>query len=262
MLTDFANVAITANGAYLVSPFDNVVGQYLQLFGEWELIHQDIIKELIPSGPNALYLDVGANIGAWAVPLGKHSAGGTVVAFEATREVSMFLGANIVMNGLQNVQVVNAVIGDKSGDQPTIELELKHSLFQYPEISFGTFSVGSLREALRKDPESIRTISTPGLVLDEFYTNTLKRCPDFIKMDIENHEFFALKGARRMLAECRPVLLLEMGCYHLNKSIILFLDHLGYSMSWLFAPFVRPDFNFNGVTMDSILLNKLLVITG
>lgn len=245
----------------MISPFDNVVGQYLELAGEWEQTHLSIIKELIPTGSDVLYLDVGANIGAWTVPLAKHAAGGTVVAFEATREVALFLGANIVLNGVQNAFVEHVVVGEEEGVHPTIELTLQTQQMEQRETSFATFSVGSLKEELKKG-NNIKTLSTPGIVLDNYYDEKLKRCPDFIKMDIENHEFYALKGARRMLAACRPVLLLEIGCYHLNKSIILLLDSLGYSMSWLFAPFVRPDFEFNGMTVNDIILNKLFVVTG
>ena len=260
-MNDFATIVSTANGLYLISPFDNVVSQYLELAGEWEQTHQHIIKELIPTGPDVLYLDIGANIGAWTVPLAKHAAGGRVISFEATREVALFLGANIVINGIQNAYVENVVVGEEEGVQPTIELTLHTQEMEQRETSFATFSVGSLKEELKKGSD-LKTHPIPGIVLDKYYEEKLKRCPDFIKIDIENHEFYALRGARRMLEECHPVLLLEMGCYHLNKSIILLLHSLGYSMSWLFAPFIRPDFEFNGITINDILLDKLFVVTG
>lgn len=242
----------------MISAFDNIVGEYLSVFGEWEITQLEIIKELIPSGPDVLYLDIGGNIGAWTVPLATHANNGSVIAFEATREVSYYLSANIALNGLQNVQVINAVIGERVGDQPTITLTLEDKIFEKNEDSFAKFSVGSLDRILLKHPNSIKTVPTPGVILDKFYLEKLKRCPDFIKMDIENHEFYALRGARRMLSECQPILLIEMACFHLNKSIILMLDKLGYSMSWLFAPLVDPAFNFEGTE----ILNKLFVLTG
>lgn len=44
-----------------------------------------------------------------------------------------------------------------------------------------------------------------------------------------------------MLQECHPVLFIEMNCDVLNKSIMMLLDRLGYSMAWVVAPFVTHD---------------------
>lgn len=59
--------------------------------------------------------------------------------------------------------------------------------------------------------------------------------------DVELYELNVLQGATEMLAECTPVLFIEMLCEKLNKSIMLLLDRLGYSMAWVVAAVVEHD---------------------
>jgi FkbM family methyltransferase len=56
----------------------------------------------------------------------------------------------------------------------------------------------------------------------------------YLKLDIEGYEFRAMKGAARLLKECKPVIVLELSCY--VKSIgdnpydfVDYLYHLPYS---------------------------------
>lgn len=52
---------------------------------------------------------------------------------------------------------------------------------------------------------------------------------DFIKIDVEDFEWFALQGAKQTIEEYRPTLLVELkddNSYH--REIIIFLEGLGY----------------------------------
>jgi hypothetical protein len=54
--------------------------------------------------------------------------------------------------------------------------------------------------------------------------------PDFIKMDIQNHELFALKGGYQTLLKYKPVLCLESNLNIHKKEIHKFLFDLGYEL--------------------------------
>lgn len=246
MLTETVGFAMTLSGGFILSPFDDIISQYIQRCGEWESIHIQIVKELIPSGPDVLYLDIGANFGVWTVSLANHvKSTGVVISFEDHKQLSMLLAGNIAINELKNVHVVNTVPTDKKNFQKTglvVETVVTSTNVNTP-----------IKSAL---------VTSPSFTLSDYHSEFLGRCPDFIRLDISNNEFRALKGGYKMLSECKPVLLIRMDCYHLNKSVILLLDKLGFAMAWLFAPVVNPAFSFGGNDLETILINRLQLLTG
>ena len=78
-------------------------------------------------------------------------------------------------------------------------------------------------------------------------------CPDVIKFDIEMYELYGLRGARKLLKTCRPLLFLEMDCFALTKSVVLLLDSLGYTSKWtLLPPMYLDDRTFRGQSWRDI----------
>jgi FkbM family methyltransferase len=155
------------------------------------------VKELVQ--PGWVVYDVGANTGYVTLAL-QRAAGGTgrVFAFEALPENVERLHQNVSLNGLeQKVSVVPAAVIDRS--------RTVHFLTG-PSNATGK-AEGS---AGRQEFTYGETIEVAGISLDEFVYQQGNLAPKAVKIDIEGGEVLALPGMRRVLAEARPLVLLEV----------------------------------------------------
>ncbi|MGB3243628.1 MAG: FkbM family methyltransferase [Sulfitobacter sp.] len=108
-----------------VDPRDNYTERRIWLDGQPpEMESLRALVDLV-EGRNALVLDVGANCGAFAVPLGMAvGAGSRVIAFEPNPVMIGRLGHNIALNGLGDViRIEGCALGDTAGEAM---LNLKH----------------------------------------------------------------------------------------------------------------------------------------
>jgi FkbM family methyltransferase len=90
--------------------------------GEWftfyeNLVRQDYLSGLEALGPGDHVVDIGANIGAFAVLAGsKVGPSGRVFAYEPDPATCERLRANVRLNGLENVVVENIAVGAAAGE--------------------------------------------------------------------------------------------------------------------------------------------------
>jgi FkbM family methyltransferase len=111
-----------------VDPRDNYTDRMIWLDGQPpEMKSLMALTELV-EGKNAFILDIGANCGAFTVPLALAAgAGSRVVAFEPNPVMIGRLGHNLVLNGLTDrVRIESCALGDRSGEGM---LNLKHGNF-------------------------------------------------------------------------------------------------------------------------------------
>lgn len=142
---------------------------------------------------SGLVLDVGANIGVYAVTGGADvPSGGRVVAFEPVPENLAYLRRNVAANGLGGrVTVEPVAVGEGPG-----EITLYLSAEQTGKHSAAAANAGPPAGA----------VTVPMTSLDAYVTG---RAPDLIKIDVEGYEGFVLSGARRCLGAL-PALLFEL----------------------------------------------------
>jgi FkbM family methyltransferase len=230
------------DGVFFLPENDLVVSTHLAYYGQYERPAVRMVIEILSNpkwvhpkkGKKMVILDIGANVGAWTVPLARFAGGqgGRVLAFEPQYDVMLHLSATLLRNSIKNVYPYQAVVTNISG-----YTRLYHAPDQ-TEQNFGGFSVSGLGQ--RQSSNSV-FYSVPNVLLDELYFDAEAfDCPQFIKMDVELHELYALLGAQDMLRECRPVLFLEANCRPLLRSLVALLDHLGYGVAWMYAPLVDP----------------------
>jgi FkbM family methyltransferase len=134
------------------------------------------------SSQGGVYLDLGANIGAIAVPLLKRRQDLKVICVEAAPWLFPYLQKNIEANSLQNVVLVNKALFDED------DRELD---FYSPDVKFGK---GSLSPTYTDKSVKVQTIKVDTLVANE----KLPRV-DVIKIDVEGYEYQVFKGAERLL---------------------------------------------------------------
>jgi FkbM family methyltransferase len=155
----------------------------LFLEGERHIAEARLILKLLKPGFHVV--DVGANIGYYVL-LFKKGIGpdGRVVAIEPSPENLPELLLNVERNSLhKNVEIIEAAVGALTG---TAGLQRG--------INSGVISDSSAAYAVRLD------------TLD----NMIRDRVDFIKIDVEGFESFVLKGASRIISECRPILFVEI----------------------------------------------------
>lgn len=104
------------HGDFLLSTADTHVSRHLNTYGEWAEIELQLFLQIIK--PGDIVLDIGANIGAFTVPLANKVGNfGRVYAIEPQRN------ANIAFDELSNVITLWSAVGNESGtvDVPLID---------------------------------------------------------------------------------------------------------------------------------------------
>lgn len=124
--------------------------------------------------PGDLFADIGANIGSYTVLAG--ATGAEVVSVEPVPATFAALSRNIAINPI-SATAHNVGISDKAG-----ELEFIASL-------------GCMNRVV-KEGEDLPTVTVPVTTLDELFS----AAPALMKIDVEGHEPFVIKGGARTLA--------------------------------------------------------------
>ncbi len=148
-------------------------------------------------GPADTVVDVGGNIGAFAVWAGRQAPRGRVITIEPVSENFRLLRENLRRNGLEHVQPIQAAVQGHPPGDVTVYWSAAgtghHTIL--PELAGAP--LGSER--------------VPGLTLESLFARfRLERC-DFLKMDCEGAEFEILASLPAELAPRIAKLALE---YH------------------------------------------------
>lgn len=221
---DIRGLEITADGVVAVSragvrfrldPHDERQPAVEALnFGTFEGDDGAMIAAL--AKPGAVVYDVGANVGWYALHLA--TTGARVIAFEPVPATLAQLRANLALNELSNVTIVEHGLSNRDEEL---------TFFVYPEGSGGASSAN-----LSGRP-SVREVRCRVKRLDDV-APTLPGGPDLMKIDVEGAELFVLQGAVETLRKYRPAIVCEMlrkwaarFDYHPNDIIDL-LTSLGY----------------------------------
>lgn len=172
---------------------------------------QKLLVEVLENGD--VFYNLGANAGFYAIIAARHVGHtGHVYAFEPTPELADRVRHNARINDLQNVSVVEAAVCDQNG-----------------RVEFGSegFSVrNSIKNANKKN-----SICVEAVTLDEWSRG--KKPPDVIMMDIEGAELDALQGARNLIRDHLPIMLIEV--HWLGQDFTSYIDRelgpLGYKVT-------------------------------
>uniref|UniRef100_A0A0G4I8Y1 Methyltransferase FkbM domain-containing protein n=1 Tax=Chromera velia CCMP2878 TaxID=1169474 RepID=A0A0G4I8Y1_9ALVE len=216
------------NGLFVLFPFDLFVSNSLFIHGVWSEMLVQLSLLFLPEGGWAL--DVGANIGAFTVPLAQRAGKkGGVVAFEPFRLTHQVLTTNVALNGLSNVHTFQAAASNTTG-RICLPLVDAFSIANLGASSVrsenegeneameadGTSREGSRRKARGSresgwsHPSSRCEAVGKGEEVDSLMVDSLRfDRVDFVKIDVEGHELSVLQGALRTLMVHRPVVLVE-----------------------------------------------------
>lgn len=190
-------------------------------FENWGDVHNNGFEACLQAAKDAkCFLDVGGHIGLVTMPAARIMQGaGVVHTFEPAIANLKHLKSHLAINGLENVKVVNFLVGD----------EEKHEVEFFEQRS----ATGQNALAIKKDHEKYHKTTRSLITLDS-YCEANSLSPDLIKIDVEGAEWFVLNGARRILEEFQPRVYLSLHPVELTllgkdvNAVMSLIDELGY----------------------------------
>jgi FkbM family methyltransferase len=214
----------------------------LFMVGSYEAVTLRTVFQLLK--PTDIVLDVGANIGAFALPVARRlSRPGRVIAVEAASDTASILRRHVEMNQLHDrVTVVETGLSDHEG-----EASLRVSEYGSGDLGSRTMEGGS---TIVGDPVRLTTGD--------------KLCPelgvpriDVIKIDVEGHERFVLNGLASTF-ESRPprIVVMEIVGSHQaraggsSRALVDLMTDLGYvgrAIRYRGLSEITPTFSGNAI---------------
>lgn len=157
------------------------IGRAIYKNGVYELPTSELVWRLLKDSPNALFVDVGANIGYYSLLARKRLGnGGVVMSFEPLPNIHEKLITNLQA---MNVEAYRYALSSSNG-QATL------SLPKGSESNDGISTLQNCADAV--DRIIVQTIS-----LDDFLDKEIF----ILKIDVEGHEYSALLGGKSLLAQ-------------------------------------------------------------
>lgn len=181
----------------------------LFVYGTRELLDTHLVQKEIGGDMNVL--DVGANIGYYAIMEASQLTSGRVYAFEPDPRNIELLQKNIKLNNLENkITVFPYAASNVSEEGKRFHLGERTNVSSFVERG---------DEAGTAEVECVKLDDLP-------YIDTI----DFIRMDIEGYECKVLEGARNFLTHTKkPVkILLEVHTFAYNKTDMDFAKQLQF----------------------------------
>jgi len=182
----------------------------------YERDEREIIKKLVKK--DMVCLDIGANIGYHTVLMAKLAR--LVYAFEPEKSNQELLDKNIKENNLTDVGVFHCAVLDKD-DTTTLHIAdpIHNGHYGMARTYHSRWCLG--------DSQKVSTMKIDSLNLK----------PNFIKMDVEGSEFYALKGMINTLERYMPIIMMEFHPPSIEESgaspekIWQLLKGLGYQIT-------------------------------
>lgn len=150
--------------------------------------------------PGGTAIDIGANLGEWAVPLARAvGPPGRLLAIEPAPRSAAALAKTLAANALGQATVIRCALGGHDGS-----VELAVPIVTSPRDDTGTARIGPAGPGTE-------ALTVPLRSLDSLVTECRLDRLDLIKIDVEGYERRVFDGAAASLARFRPVLVVETG---------------------------------------------------
>jgi FkbM family methyltransferase len=178
----------------------------LFLFGTFQRQVLRAVRRLVPA--DGVVIDVGANIGAIALPVAAHVARGHVYAFEPTDLAYGKLAQNLALNPqlAERLTLIKSFVADEEADRSRI-------------VAYSSWPVSdSPVDASHPIHRGVRGAASCGqITLDGFVRNRRLSSLSLIKIDTDGSEYEVLRGATEVLRALKPAVIFE-ACEYLMRS--------------------------------------------
>jgi len=203
-----------------LNPKNGAVDEYIFIHRNWEPQVGSVICRLLQ--PGDVFIDVGANIGYFSL-LAANLVGksGKVIAFEPLPPLVEQIKRSADVNVHNWLTVVPKALGDRPGCM---------------ELAISDINIGG--SSLVSADSDKRTVSVDVSTLDAELAAVKK--VDLIKVDVEGFEYEMLQGARQVLSDFKPAVILEFSPHFykkrnstMAKDIATLLQGYGYQFTIL-----------------------------
>lgn len=217
----------TATGRYCLprdAPHDYII-RAIRAGGIFEETVLRLIEDHV--GPGATVLDIGAHLGQMSVLLSRRvGPTGRIYAVEANPFIFDLLERNLAANHCANAQAIFGAAHRSAGETVSFPAPrfCRHA-------SYGSYGIDPTGRAGARIPSiAIDDLAIPGRV-------------DFIKIDAQGCDLFALEGARRLIARDAMPILLEYEPEHDRRFGVTFADYqrVIHAMDYRIAARIGPN---------------------
>jgi FkbM family methyltransferase len=170
----------------------DLIGRHIAKYGTHEPLLTQWISDFLARSSGGIFVDVGANLGWYAVHAAKHKSVETVVAFEPDLFNAWLLGRNLSVNGIDNVVVSTCAVGAGPG-----LIRLHH----YKDSNRGRHSV------LVDYGHGSRIVPITDVDTELEILGLADRPILIVKIDVEGYEPAVVAGAKRTLARADAVII-------------------------------------------------------
>jgi FkbM family methyltransferase len=195
----------------------------IYIFGRFETDTAECLKKIVQ--PGFTVLDIGANVGAHTLPLAELVGnGGRVIAFEPTSYAFGKARANCDLNPrlAGRITLEQAMLTDA--------LELPGEIYSSWPLD-DTDGLNEHHCGALKSTDGAKAISIDSYLV----SNGIKKV-DLVKLDVDGFEVRVLRGARKLLHEYHPQIVLELAPHQFThpgesfEDFIALLKDAGYSL--------------------------------
>lgn len=232
----------TKQGTFVVNPSDAFVAKSLLQKGSYGLHEINLAKNYL--NHSSVCLVLGGHIGSIAIPLSKLC--GNVYVFEANPETFKYLSNNVLLNECKNIELYNYAVSDSVGEISFIMQEANSGSSRRKPIY--TFEPVSYELGCE--------IKVKTQVLDDVFQDLT---PDLIFMDIEGSEYFALKGAQKLLSKTKA-LIMEFDSGYFKKVSGKSAPEIWEVFAPHFSQLINPKYNLQFDGKEAVKAEVLRMI--
>jgi FkbM family methyltransferase len=195
------------------------IGKCLELYGQYSEGEVALMRAFLHEGDTVI--DVGANIGAFTVPMAQMVGDkGSVYAVESDPQTFNVLCANLALNGIRNTKPLNGFVATGEG-----------AVAEVTNTTSGPVGNPS---------------ASAFLTLDSLELNACH----FIKVDVDGGELEVFRSGEMQIERFRPILYFENELRDKSVELLRFvIDTLGYHLYFHPTPLFEPS-NFFGNTVN------------
>ncbi len=174
------------------------------IFEKWVLgkhrrrAYEPEVKRELAKVRGELFVDIGANIGTYAIPLSKHFS--KVYAFEPNPKALTELHLRIARQHLDNITVHPIALAEREGET-RLYLDPHQGLSGSADTILPLFKYNPANDSSARS--HVYTGKEGVMVKTARYDSLIKETADLVKIDVEGAEFLVLKGMEESLKHRR-----------------------------------------------------------
>jgi len=196
----------------LIRPF--LLSEIIMISG----FREPYVKNILNVKKGDIFVDVGAHIGTYTIPIAKKvGEGGAVIAFEPHPKSRDLLEKNIAINQINNVVLMKQPVSDS-------RKKVSFRLSKDPPTS------GIETNATNESNVEMESIDLDTALSEQNLTKI-----DWLKIDVEGNEVAVLKGSKNILKKFSPKIIIEMFNNETLEEGIKILESEGYELKKLYG---------------------------